>query len=112
MSVAIKLNKRVLLQRPVVGRDAHKQQLPGWENVIPGTKPEVFASIKDMTGRQHVAAGATQNSVQTVITIRHIEGLEAGMRAVSREQIYDIESVLGQDQITLQLMVKRGVSNG
>lgn len=96
------LNKRVQLQRPITGRDGYGQPLSGWDNV-----GAVWASIKDVTGRQYVAAGATQNSVQTVITIRHQNGITPGMRAVHGADVYDIEAVLGQDNRTLQLMVKR-----
>lgn len=106
-SVSQTLDKRVLLQRPATGKDGYGQPLTGWDDV--GT---VWASIKDVTGRQYVAAGATQNSVQTAITIRHQAGITPGMRAVHGDNVYDIEAVLGQDGRMLQMMVKRGVSNG
>jgi SPP1 family predicted phage head-tail adaptor len=107
MSVAQTLDKRVLLQRPATGRDSHGQPLTGWQDV--GT---VWANVKDLTGRQYIAASATQNSVQATITIRYQSGIVPAMRAVHGDVVYDIESVLGQDNRMLQLMVKRGVSNG
>lgn len=107
MSVSQILDKRVLLQRPATGRDPYGQPLTGWQDV--GT---VWASIKDVTGRQYVAAGATQNSVQTTITIRYQSGIVPAMRAVHGVDVYDIESVLNKAGGFLELMAKRGVSNG
>lgn len=107
MTIASKLNKKVVLQRRATGRDSFGQPLINWLNVIPGSAPEVWAGIEDVTGRQYVAAGATQNSVQTVITIRYKEGITPDMRVLHGDVVYDIEAVLGQNRKTLQLMVKR-----
>lgn len=107
-ALAIKMDKRVQLQRRDAGQDEYGQEAgAGWIDVI-----EVWAAVEDLTGRQYVAAQAAQNSVQTKITIRHREGVVPAMRAVWNGTSYDIEAVLGTNGRTLELMCVRGLSGG
>ena len=67
MSVAHRLNNRVLLQRLVQGKDPSGAPTEVWENVVAVGDGKIWAGIRDLTGRQYVAAGGTQNAVQTEI---------------------------------------------
>jgi SPP1 family predicted phage head-tail adaptor len=108
MSLSTRLNKRILLQKMSGGRDGAGQQLPeAWANVIAAGDGKIWAEIRDVSGREFVAAGATQNTVLTAITIRHRPGIEASMRVIHGADIYNVEAVLGQDGRQLQLMCSR-----
>lgn len=107
MSLGAKLKHRVMLQKPASGRDAYGQPLDGWEDVV-----SVRASILDVSGREYMAAGATQNAAVTKVLIRKRGGVVPAMRAVHGEVVYNIEAVLDQDNGTLLLMCARGVNNG
>lgn len=67
----------------------------------------VWAGIEDVSGREYVAAGATQNSALTRIGIDYLRGVVPSMRIVHDGAIYNIEAVLGQDHRSLLLMCKR-----
>jgi SPP1 family predicted phage head-tail adaptor len=107
MSLAIELNKRITLQAPMTGQDDYGAPLTGWTDVV-----SVWASIEDISGREFVAANATQNGVQTKITIRYRDGVVAAMRVLHGAVVYNIEAVLGQDRRELLLMCSRGVNDG
>lgn len=107
MSLAQRLNRRVLIQSQVPGQDEYGQPLLTWQDVA-----TVWAAVEDLTGREFVNAGGTQNAVTTKITIRYRAGVVAQMRAVYNDEPYNIEAVLGQDGRTLLLMCSRGANNG
>lgn len=106
------MDKRVTLQKRQDGQDATGAPLTGWVNVIPTGDGKVWASIKDMTGRQFVAARAEQNAVSTTIRIRKRAGVEAKMRVLHGAVAYDIEAVLERDGEWLDLMCVKGLSDG
>lgn len=108
MSLGARLNKRITLQALVAGQDEAGEPSSDWINVIADGDGKLWAEIRDVTGREFVAAGATQNKVVTTITIRHRAGIVATMRALHGADVYSIEAVLGQDQRTLALMCSRG----
>lgn len=75
----------------------------------------VWAAIEPLSAREFIAAGATQASVTTRITIRYREGITAQMRAISRGKIYNIEGVLPDDKSGreyLTLPCSEGVNDG
>ena len=109
MSLALRLDKRVTIQVHATGQDPAGQPLPsGWVNLMPDGDGKVWAGIRDISGREFAAAGATQNQVVSTITIRNREGIAAKMRVLHGSLIYNIEAVLGQDGRTLALMCSRG----
>ena len=110
MSLAARLDKRVTLQELAVDQDEAGQPTDTWTNVIADGDGKLWAEIRDVTGREFVAAGATQNEVHTKITIRHRAGVLPKMRALHGADVYSIEAVLGQDQRTLVLMCSRGAA--
>lgn len=101
------LKRRITLQQHGAGADAFGEPLTGWTDVA-----TVWAGIEDLTGNQYIAAQSAQNPIQAKITIRYRAGISPAMRVVHGSDIYDIEAVLGQDKRTLELLCKRGVSNG
>ncbi|NRR28888.1 phage head closure protein [Oxalobacteraceae bacterium] len=108
MSLSALLDKRITLQVLSEGRDAAGQAgVAGWINFIAVGDGKIWAGIKDMSGRELVAAGAPQNPVQTLITIRYRPGVLAKMRALHGADIYSIEAVLGQDSRKLTLACTR-----
>lgn len=112
MTIAARLNKRVALQQLVKGKAAGGAPTEVWENVIKAGDGKIWAGIRDLTGRQYMAAGGTQNSVQTEIEIRHRVGVIPAMRVVHGADIYDIEAVLDQQGRALKLMCSKGVNRG
>jgi SPP1 family predicted phage head-tail adaptor len=101
------LRHRITLQSPMTGQNDYGEHLTGWTDVA-----VVWASVVDVSGREFLAAAATQNAVQTKITIRHRDGVVAAMRVRHGAAVYNIEAVLGQDRRELLLMCSRGVSDG
>jgi SPP1 family predicted phage head-tail adaptor len=107
MSFGAKAKHRVMLQSPATGRDAYGQPLDGWTDVV-----SVRAIVADVSGREYMAAGATQNAAVTKITVRKRSGVEPAMRVLHGEVAYNIEAVLDQDNGMLLLMCSRGANNG
>ena len=112
MTIAHRLNKRVLLQELMAGKDASGAPTQAWRNVVTTGDGKVWAGIRDLTGRQFVAAGGTQNEVQTEIEIRHRPGIVAAMRVLHGADVYDIKAVLDQKGKALLLMSAKGVNRG
>ncbi|OHV97051.1 hypothetical protein AKG95_07035 [Janthinobacterium lividum] len=111
MSLGARLNKRITLQVLAAGQDEAGQPLPAdWMNVIASGDGKLWAEVRDVSGREFVSAGATQNQVLTTITIRYRVGVLPKMRALHGTDVYRIEAVLGQDQRTLTLMCSRGAA--
>lgn len=102
MIPAGKLDRRIVLQAPAITQDAAGQPNTTWS-----TFATVWAEILDITGREYLAAGGTQNQAMTKITIRYLAGVVASMRVVWGSTTYNIEAVLGTDQTALTLMCSR-----
>jgi SPP1 family predicted phage head-tail adaptor len=98
------MNERVTIQAPGVAQDENGEPVAGWTDVA-----TLWAGVVDITGREYVAAGATQASAQTKITIRYTPGIVPAMRVVHGTNVYDVESVLGQYRKQLVLMCTRKV---
>ena len=112
MSLAIQMDKRITLQAPPAGRNALNETAGDWTNAVADGDGKVWASVVDLSGREYVAAGGTQNAVETKITIRDRDGITAAMRVLHGADVYTIEAVLGQNNRTLLLMCSRGKNNG
>ena len=112
MTIAHRLNKRVTLQQLVKGKTPTGAPTELWENVIKTGDGMIWAGIRDLTGRQFVAAGGTQNEVQTEIEIRYRAGVIPAMRALHGADVYDIAAVLDQKGKALLLMASKGVNRG
>lgn len=112
MSFAAQMIERVTIQAPATGQDAYGEPLTGWTNVVTGGDNKVWASVADLNGREFLAAAATQNTVQTKITIMQRAGIVAAMRVLHGADIYNIEAPLKQLDGTLLLMCSKGLNNG
>lgn len=110
MTQAFVLDKRVTLQARRAGNDGLNGPSRAWDNFLAGDG-KLWAWIKDVTGRQFVAAGGTQNTVQTEIGIRHRAGVLPSMRVLHGGFAYDIQAVLEHDRHWLILMCKKGVAS-
>ena len=111
MSLGARLKKRITLQVLAAGQDEAGQPMDVWENFVIDTPDgKIAAEVRDVSGREFVSAGATQNQALTTITIRYRAGVLPKMRALHGADTYSIEAVLGQDQRTLTLMCSRGAA--
>ena len=108
MSLCARLNKRVRPQRLGDDRDSAGQAEDDWVDVVAEGDGKVWAEVRDVGGREFVAAGAARNSVTTAITMRARAGIAADMRVLHGDDVYEIEAVLRPDQRTLVLMCSRG----
>jgi len=102
-----KLNRRVTIQQAGTTQDANGEIIDGWS-----TFATVWASVVDVSGREFLAAGGTQNEALTKVAIRYLAGVVPAMRVVCGADTYNVQSVLGQDKRSLLLMCSRGVSDG
>jgi SPP1 family predicted phage head-tail adaptor len=107
MSLAYRLNKRVLLQRQVDTQDAAGQPVLDWVNVVATGDGKLWAEVRDISGREFLSAGAEQSQVQTRIVIRGREGIDAGMRVLHGADEYQIVAPLRRSDGTLHLMCSR-----
>ncbi|MBK5206121.1 MAG: phage head closure protein [Polaromonas sp.] len=98
------LDQRITIQTPATGQDAYGSPLTGWTDFA-----TVWAGIQDLSGREYLAAAATQNATTSKITIRHLAGIVPSMRVLHGAVAFNIEAVLGQDKRQLLLMCSRGV---
>jgi SPP1 family predicted phage head-tail adaptor len=112
MSLSSKMDKRITLQAPPIGRNTLNEPAGEWANVVTDGDGMIWAAVNDLTGREYVAAGGTQNSVTTKIEIRYREGITDKMRVLHGADVYTIEAVLGQDKRELLLMCSRGKPHG
>lgn len=97
-----KLNKCVTIQLNTPTQDGSGETVDSW-----ATFATVWAEIKDISGREFLAAAATQNATTTKIVIRHLAGVLPSMRVVHGADTFNIEAVLGQDGRSLMLMCSR-----
>lgn len=101
-----KLDQRVTIQATATGQDAYGEPLAGWTDVV-----TVWASVTDLSGREFIAAQATQATVTTKVWIRCRPGIVAAMRLVHKTDIYNVLTVLRQGQDGLLLMCERGIAS-
>ena len=101
-----KLNSRVTIQSLGVTQDATGEVIEGWS-----TFATVWADVRDVSGREFLAAQSTQNVIQTKILIRYLDGVIPSMRVVDGADTYNIETALRQGKVGLLLMCSR-LANG
>jgi SPP1 family predicted phage head-tail adaptor len=75
-----------------------------WTDVV-----TVRAWVQDLSGREMLAAQATQNPVNAKILIRRHTGITAAMRVIFGAQTFNIEAVLSptRNNSTLELLCVR-----
>ena len=105
-----KLDKRILIQSPPTGQDDNGEPLTTWTDFVTDTPDhKVFAAMKDLSGREFLAAQATQNEVSTTFDIAMRTGIVSSMRVIEGADIYNIISALRKGNRDLLLMCSRVV---
>lgn len=96
-------NSRIRIQKLVDGQAPDGQPLTEWQDAI----PPVWADIRDVSGREFIAAGAERSEVTTRIRIWRRPGLTADMRVLRGTVAYAIKAVLDEGRDTTLLMCTR-----
>ena len=109
MSLAHRLRHRVTIEQLATTRDELGGVVESW-----GPVAIVPAEVYPLSGREFVAAQATQAGVTTKITIRYQGGIEPAMRVTHDGMTYNIRAVLPDPTLRrhLTLMCETGVNNG
>ena len=108
--LAQRLRHRVTIEQVTETRDADGGVVTAWAPL----HSNVPAEIVPLSGREFVAAQASQAGIAARMTIRYVTGITPKMRVVHGYDIYNIEAVLPDPTLRrhLTLMVSTGVSNG
>jgi SPP1 family predicted phage head-tail adaptor len=97
-----KLRHHVTLQRAEFSQDPVTGEVtPSWVEVA-----KVWAAIEPLSGREFIAAAASQSEVTARVVIRYRPGVTSAMRLLHRGKLYNIQGVLadvdsGLDYLTL-----------
>ena len=111
MTLAAKLRHRVDLQTRTGTQNSTTGEMTyTWASTYAAEPAEVVP----LSGREFIAAGATQAGVDTRITIRWRSGIEPTMRVVFDGQNYNLHAVLPDptNRRWLTLMCSRGLNDG
>jgi SPP1 family predicted phage head-tail adaptor len=106
-----KLRHRVILQNVQPVQDTTTGEVSDeWADVA-----TVWAAVEPLSVREFTAAQAVQSKVTTMIIIRYRQGVDASMRILFDDKIYNIEGILadkksGKEYLTLPC--SEGVNNG
>lgn len=92
-SFALKLNRRVTLQRHAAGKDALGQPNTNWQDVL-----TVWAHIRNENGVQTLKAGAETSKLKASIRIRYRTGLTEDMRVLYGAVAYQIAAILPDEE--------------
>lgn len=106
-----RLRHRVTFEELTVELDSDGAQEEAWVAVW----PPLSAEITPISGRELIAAAATQSKVTTRIKVRYRPGFKPSMRAVHRDTIYNIEAVIPDPDSGIRfctLLCSSGVNQG
>lgn len=107
-----KLRHRITIEQLVTSLDSDGATVEDWVAVFSRPIPaEVVAS----SGREFIAASATQSKISTRMKIRFRPEIAPNMRALHRTEVYNIEAVLPDPDSRMRyltLMCSSGVSPG
>lgn len=101
----VALQRRVRTQDPVTGEITYQ-----WQTVA-----NVWASVEPLSAREFISAQAVQSKVSARIVIRHRSDVDASMRIMHRDKLYNIEGVLSDPRSGLEYLTlpcSEGVSDG
>lgn len=95
-----RLRHRVTIQQPVHTQDPDTGAMTTtWADVA-----EVAAEVAPMSVREFIASAAMQSQVTARITIRYRPGIDASMRVVHKDRIYNIQGVLSDPESGLEYL--------
>jgi SPP1 family predicted phage head-tail adaptor len=91
MLYAGKLNQRIALQVPAIGKDASGGITKAWSD----TATNVPAAVRHMSGteRQATSVGGQVAEARTEFTLRYRPGVTAQMRVLYRGAVYNVRHV-------------------
>jgi len=95
MVAAGSLNRRIQIQRAAVTKDALNNDVHTWENILPGDG-KVWASKRDATTRERLAASELGADITTIFEVRYssdVALLNPRDRIVLDERAYEIVGV-------------------
>lgn len=83
-----RLDRRLTIQSRTTAADAQGQQIETWSDVA-----TVWASKRDLRGREYFAANATNADVSTTFEIRYRSDVTVLHRVVCEGTTYDVQQV-------------------
>lgn len=92
-------NHRIKIQQRGTAQDEAGQPIEAWTDVA-----QIWADIRDITGREFVAASAELSEVTTKIRIWRRGDVTAGMRVLRGATIYNIRAPLDEGRDDTLLM--------
>lgn len=103
-----KLRHRITIQENISVKDSFGAETPNWTDVA-----SVWASIEPLSGKEFFAAQQINAEVNTKITMRYREGIKPEMRVVFNERMFNIISVINENErnISLILMAKESINS-
>lgn len=98
----------VTIQAPGTGQDDIGEPVPAW-----GAFVTVRACVRDLLGRELIAAQGVQSQVTTKITMRFRDDIQPAMRVTRGADLYEIESVINPSgrRDWIELLCVRGRPN-
>lgn len=105
------LRHRITIQHPDYTQDPVTGEMtPSWVELA-----KTWASVEPLSTREFIAAAANQSKVSARIVIRYRAGIDATMRILHRDKVYNVEGVLA-DKVSgleyLTLPCSEGVNSG
>lgn len=97
-------NSMITIQAFTGTQDSAGEPISDWAAIPDGT---VWADIRDVSGREFVAAGADQARVTTRIRIWRRDEVAPTMRILHGRVVYEIHAALLEGQDTTLLMCSR-----
>ena len=96
-----RLRHRVTVQRPSYTQDPDTGAMVlAWVNVA----EDIAAEISPMSVREFIASAAMRSQVTARITIRCRPGIDASMRVVHKDRIYNIQGVLSDPESGMEYL--------
>ena len=107
-----RLRHYIAIEQCSTTRDGDGDPVPSWQVFA----TDVPAEIAPLSGRELIAAGATQSDVSVRIMIRYLAGLDASMRVrrLDDDRLYNISAIIedpesGREWMTLLVRTGAGV---
>jgi len=104
------LRHQVTIQRRIETQDVGGAMLVSWEDVA-----TVWAQIAPLSAREYLQSAALQSEITARIKIRHRPGLDATMRIVHGEKIYNPAAWLPDAESGIEYLTapcSEGVNDG
>ena len=97
-----KMRYRITIQYPSDGVDDYGNAIDSWQDLT-----TVWADVVPVSGREYLTANQATSETTFKIYIRYIENINAKMRIVHNDNVFEILAVLGDKRSgMLTMMVK------